>query len=95
MIDSTFVTTEDIPVVSLLITNDNSTVIITSKVSDHESIVKQYDLQANKWVFREQYGGNEFNFIRLKDVAQNRSGELYACPYFDDGVFKIRTFDKE
>ena len=58
MIDSTFVTTEDLPVVSLIITNDNERVIISSKVSDHESVIKQYDLLKNKWVFRETYGGS-------------------------------------
>ena len=69
MIDSTFVTTEDLPVVSLIITNDNERVIISSKVSDHESVVKQYDLLKNKWVFRETYGGSSHNFIKLKDVS--------------------------
>ena len=31
-------------------------------------------------------------FIKLKEVEQNEAGDLFSYAYFDDGEFKIRTF---
>ena len=27
----------------------------------------------------------------MKDIAQNAAGDKFACPYFDDGRFKLRV----
>jgi hypothetical protein len=45
--------------------------------------------------FSEMVGGgiSKKNYIKMEEVIENKSG-LFALAYFDDGNFRIRTFDK-
>ena len=39
-------------------------------------------------------GGGPDQYIKVKEVQQNDKGDKYALAYFDDGKFKLRTFDR-
>lgn len=43
-------------------------------------------------VMEEMIGGQEEDYIKLKEVEQNAAGDKYAIAYYNDGLFKIRTF---
>ena len=45
--------------------------------------------------FSEKIGGNpKKNYIKIETVIENSNG-LFALAYFDDGNFRIRTFNKQ
>jgi len=54
-----------------------------------------YDLETYENTFTEQIGGQENQYIKVEKVQQNAKGDNYAITYLDDGVFKIRTFNKD
>ena len=43
-------------------------------------------------VFKEKVKGK---YIKVSEVEQNDTGKIYAIVYFDDGLFKFRSFGKE
>jgi len=45
--------------------------------------------------FNEKVGGEANSYIKLKDIEQNETGDQYACIYFNDGIWILRTFGKE
>lgn len=51
-------------------------------------------MNTNELTFEEQIGGKPDQYIKVKEVEQNASGTRFACAYFDDGLFKFRTFGK-
>lgn len=48
-----------------------------------------------KICFEEHIGGGPEQYIKVKEVEQNFDGSFFACVYFDDGLFRLRTFGKE
>ena len=42
--------------------------------------------------FEESFNGN---YVKMKEVEQNASGNKFVVTYFDDGVFMMRSFGKE
>ena len=44
--------------------------------------------------FEEKFGGKNEQYIKLKEIEQNKDGKKYAVVYNDDGVFYLRTFYK-
>ena len=54
-----------------------------------------FDLETYEQVFEEKIGGNPKDYIKLKEIEQNSSGKKYALVYFNDGVFKLRTFERK
>lgn len=62
--------------------------------------VKMYDLDTTEQTFEELFGSNEehaedHNYIKMKDIEQNSTGQLFALPYFNDGLFLLRIFGKQ
>jgi hypothetical protein len=54
-----------------------------------------HDLSSYEVTFKETIGSPKGpNYIKVKEIAQNPSGNFYACCYIDDGVFCMRTFGK-
>mgnify|MGYP006894507456 CR=1 FL=1 len=54
-----------------------------------------YDLTSNQITFTEAIGSPLGpQYIKVKEIAQNSSGNFYACCYINDGVFCMRTFGK-
>ena len=54
-----------------------------------------YDLVTFEQVFEEKIGGNEKQYIKCKEIEQNSEGTRYAIAYYDNGNFKIRTFERQ
>jgi hypothetical protein len=77
------------PIVSCIITYNSKSVITVTKKSETESLIKQYSLDSYLMNFEERVFGN---YIKLKEVEQNSSGEKFAVVFLDDGIFKLRTF---
>ena len=51
-----------------------------------------YDIETYKLMFEDVIKGT---YIKIKDIEQNDAGTKYAVTYFDDGKFRLKTFDKE
>lgn len=80
----------------MLITYDSARAITVTKNSDRRYNVSQYDLKKDfKRTFYEIYGGKPESYIKMKDIEQNSEGTRYCAVYYDDGVFKLRTFGRD
>jgi len=65
-----------------------------TKKDDSEYYIRMFDLETQKMTFSEMVGGaSKKNYIKMEEVIENSQG-LFALAYFDDGNFRIRTFDK-
>ena len=53
-----------------------------------------YDMETYERTFSECIGGDNNQYIKIDEIKQNVAGTKYAITYFDDGVFKIRNFEK-
>jgi hypothetical protein len=54
-----------------------------------------HDLKTKEIFFEEIYGGrNTQSYIKVKEVAQNLIGNKFACCFYDDGIFGMRTFGR-
>jgi hypothetical protein len=42
-----------------------------------------------------KFGGNDSNYVKLKEVQQNSNGSQFAAVYSDDGKFFLRVFGKD
>lgn len=76
-----------------MIAYDSSVAIAVTKASDQECEVAMYNLKTveHEMVFYEKYTGN---YIKLKEVEQNSNGSQFCTTYIDDGLFKLRIFEK-
>ena len=83
------------PIVSCIITYDSKSVITVTKRSDRESMVKQYSLETYKMTFEEKIGGKPNDYIKIKEVEQNNTGNKFCICYLNDGVFKLRNFGQD
>ena len=80
-------------ILSVIITYDSSRVVTVTKENDVHCVIKQYNLHDNnKLTFEEHYYGT---YLKMKEVEQNDKGNLFHVCYMDDGVFKIRIFNKD
>lgn len=77
-----------------MISYDSTRVIAVTKKNDTEYFIRQFCLIQSKLVISERFGGTDESYIKMKDVEQNADGTKYAIAYFDNGLFKLRTFDK-
>ena len=80
------------PIVSQIITYDSSRTVVITKVDLQLFYVKMYDLESYQMVFKEKVKGK---YVKVSEVEQNDTGKIYAIVYFDDGLFKFRSFGKE
>ena len=78
------------PIVSCIITYDSKSAITITKASDFSYKVKQYSLENYISSFEEVYKGS---YIKMKEIEQDEAGKVFAVPYFNNGVFKIRMFE--
>lgn len=53
-----------------------------------------HDLESYEQTFSMKIGGNPNQYIKVKEVEQNQTGDKYVIGYLDDGKFYLRTFDK-
>ena len=83
------------PIISMMITYDSTRVIAVTKEDDMSYYIRQFCLFQNKLVVSEKFGGTDDSYIKMKDVEQNADGTKYAIAFFDNGFFKLRTFDKK
>ena len=79
-------------VVSIAISFDSSLAISITKHNEMEYWIHMYSLTTYLEVFSEKVTGD---YIKLKEVAQNAEGNRFAIVYFDDGIFKLRSFTSE
>ena len=61
-------------------------------VEDEHYIINQYDSDSLKKTFSKELEGN---YIKAKEIAQNKEGSIFVCPYLNDGVFHLLVFDQE
>ena len=83
------------PIISMMITYDSEKAITVTKKSDRTYIIKMYCLKNYNITFEEHLGGTRESFIKAKEIEQTNSGKFYACAYFNDGKFRLRTFGRE
>ena len=92
-------------ITSVMISTDSHRLIVVLKVDDEHSIVKQYNMDNSKESALSQYNKKyakqaPFHFhlkgeyIKVKDVAQNKQGVSYACIYFDNGEYFLKVFNR-
>ena len=76
-----------------MIAYDSSVAIAVTKKSDQECEVNMFNLKTveHEMTFCEQYTGT---YIKLKEVEQNSNGSQFCTAYIDDGIFKLRIFEK-
>jgi hypothetical protein len=67
---------------------------MVTKAHDWESYVKMYSMQTQELAFEEKIGGQMDQYIKCKEVEQSPSGQLFALCYFNDGLFRVRIFDR-
>ena len=82
------------PIVSVAISFDSKVAITITKRNEREYWIKMYSLTEYTQVFGEMIGGGSDQYIKVKEIAQNERGDKYALVYFDDGKFRLRTFDR-
>ena len=80
------------PVVNAIILNDATTIVTVCKQSNKCFKVKMFGVDDGIQCFEESFTGN---YVKMKEVEQNSSGNKFVVTYFDDGVFKLRSFGKE
>ena len=88
------------PICSMIITYDSTKAVTVTKANDREYFVKMYDLEMKGDdlplpTFEERVGGGKDSYIKLKEVEQSSNGKKFAVCYNDDGIFYLRTFNKE
>lgn len=83
------------PLVSMMIAYDSSRALTVTKAAENRSILKMYSLKDYEITFHEELGNKEEDFIKCKEIEQNDAGSQFACVYFNDGKFFLRTFGKE
>ena len=81
------------PIISCELTRDSYRAILIVKNSEYEYHILIYELETKKITFKEKFGGKPTQYIKLNQVQQNDDGNYFCACYFDDGEFRIRTFD--
>jgi hypothetical protein len=77
-----------------MLTRDATTAILVTKKDDSEYYIRMFDLETQMMTFSEMIGGrSKENYIKIEKVIENSQG-LFALAYFDNGYFRIRTFNK-
>ena len=82
------------PITDCIISYDSTRAIVVMKRNDKEYFVKMYGLESYKLTFEERIGGEESDYIKMKEVEQNSKGDKYAFVYFNDGKWMLRNFGK-
>jgi len=77
------------PIVSCIITYDSKSAITVTKEDDCNYMIKQYSLENYISSFEEKFNGT---YLKMKEIEQNGEGNVFAVPYLDDGIFKMRVF---
>ena len=80
---------------SMMMSYDSTRIISVQKKDNHESYVAQHCMVEKTKVFYEKFGGHKESYIKIKEVAQNSSGTMFAACYMDNGKFRMRIFGKE
>lgn len=83
------------PIITMLISKDSTRTLSLSRKDETTWFIQQHDLESQEEMFKEMIGGSQNDFIKCKDIIQNSQGNLFALPYNNDGVFKIRIFGRE
>jgi len=63
------------PICECIITYDSTRAIVTMKRNDKEYFVKMYGLESYKLTFEEKIGGENSDYIKMKEVEQNSRGD--------------------
>ena len=77
------------------ITYDSKRAITVTKKNEREYWVRMYDLESYEQVFEEQFGGQEDDYIKMKEIEQNSAGNKFALAYNNDGNFRLRVFKEK
>jgi hypothetical protein len=78
----------------MIITYDSTHTVAVTKSDDTLYMVRMFNLESYQNEFSEKVGGSENSYIKMKDIEQNSNGSKFALAFIDDGIFKIRTFEK-
>lgn len=84
------------PLVSMIQTYDGGKAITVSKADEFASYISMYNLDTLEKMFEEKIDSRkeQKTCIKVKEVEQNAAGKIYAVVFLDDGLFKMRTFQK-
>lgn len=74
------------------LSNDSKRILTVIMVEDEHYIINQYDSDSLKKTFSKELQGN---YIKAKEISQNKEGSIFVCPYLNDGVFHLLVFDQE
>ena len=78
--------------VTIAITYDSSRAITVTCADDTHYVIKQYSLDTSEIMFVEHFRGT---YVKMKEIEQNSDGTKYCIVYMDDGVWKLRIFNKD
>jgi hypothetical protein len=82
------------PIITMMISYDSTRALTVTKAAENRSILKMYSLKDYEITFHEELGNNPDDYIKCKEIEQTDDGNNFACVYFNDGVFFLRTFGK-
>ena len=93
MCQRSFIDTE-YDILSVQISFDSKYAIAVVFRSDKLSIVRFYSLASEDMSdhFESQHEINGY-YIKARNIVQNEDGQLFACPYFDNGNFHVMIFN--
>lgn len=80
------------PIVNAMILMDSSRTLTVTKANEKQYYIKMYEMETQNLCFEEEISGN---YIKMKDVETNLKSTMFAIVFFDDGVFKLRTFGRD
>ena len=82
------------PIITMMISYDSTRALTVTKAAENRSILKMYSLKDYEITFHEEIGNKPDDYIKCKEIEQTDDGCSFACVYFNDGVFFLRTFGK-
>ena len=85
----------EFPIQTITITYDSKRAITVTKANEREYWVRSYDLEKYELKFEELFGGKPDDYIKMKEIEQNSSGNKFAIAYNNDGYFRVRVFKEE
>lgn len=81
------------PIQSVALSYNSLVALTVTKKNEMEYWFRVYDLETYDQLFEEVFGGDEKDYIKMKDIEQNYYGNKYAIAYNNDGNFKVRIVD--
>lgn len=81
-------------VVRGVLSNNSQKMMFLTMTSHRRYDIFLYDIFTKRIVLEEAIGGNEDDYMKAKEIEQNKEGTKFAVPYNNDGVYFLRLVDQ-